>query len=63
MGRPRQLEGKLSRAHATHDIALRFIRNLETLAQEARINIEKQPTFNAQYVLLDKYEDFIYLFL
>lgn len=62
MGRPkRQLDATttemnlLLRARASRDMILRSIRNLETLAQEARSNVEKQSLFKARYPMLDKY--------
>lgn len=62
MGRPKRQSDAtttepilLVRARAARGLTLRSIRKLETLAQEAQTDVEKQSVFNARYVMLDKY--------
>lgn len=42
---------------ASRDMSLRKIRNLGTLAHEARTEVDKQPLFLSRYASLDKYVD------
>jgi len=47
----------LLRSRASRDMTVRKVRNLDTLAQEARTEVDKQPSFLSRYVSLDKYVD------
>jgi len=66
MGRPKRKSENTSvtsesnlllRSRASRDMTLLKIRMLDTLAKEARTEVEKQPSFMARYLSLDKYVD------
>ncbi|MBW0472149.1 hypothetical protein O181_011864 [Austropuccinia psidii MF-1] len=66
MGRPKRKSETTSvtsesnlllRSRASRDMTLLKIRMLDTLAKEARTDVEKQPSFMARYLSLDKYVD------
>uniref|UniRef100_A0A2S2P1X6 Integrase catalytic domain-containing protein n=1 Tax=Schizaphis graminum TaxID=13262 RepID=A0A2S2P1X6_SCHGA len=66
MGRPKRKSETTSvtpesnlllRSRASRDMTLLKIRMLDTLAKEARTDVEKQPSFMARYLSLDKYAD------
>lgn len=45
------------RVRAKRDLVLRSIRNLESLAQEARTDVQTQASFRVHYSMVGKYVD------
>jgi len=66
MGRPKKnqveetinVQKALLRARSARDGVLRSIRNLDSLAKEAKINVDKQHVFLARVISLEKYRYF-----